>query len=248
MKTIGIFDSGIGGLTVLEPLYREKIFKKIIYYADTARVPYGIRSKNSITRYSLEALEFFDNFDVDMVLTACNTVSTYSLLKLQEVSKVEVVGVIEPTLNSLNRLNLPKDSHILVIGTKFTVNSKIYEDSLKNFGFTNITSLETTLFVSIIEEGITSGKIVQELIDYYFKDIKKPDVVILGCTHFPFIQREISAYWSGDIEFVHSGDIISDFLRAEFNVFQKHKDSELEFFASENHERLEEIFYRYLNR
>ena len=155
-----VFDSGIGGLTVVKSLLENKLFEEIIYFGDTARVPYGVKDKNTIIRYSLEALEFFKNFDVDILIVACNSVSAYALDELRANTNIPVVGVIESGVKACSKKLEKKDSNILVIGTKATVSSKKYEIALKELSYSNIISIPTGLFVSIVEEGIFEGNIL----------------------------------------------------------------------------------------
>ncbi len=240
-----VFDSGIGGLTVVKSLLENKLFEEIIYFGDTARVPYGVKDKNTIVRYSLEALEFFKNFDVDILIVACNSVSAYALDELRANTTIPVVGVIESGVQALKNKNLNKNSNILVIGTKATINSKKYEISLKNSLFENIISIPTGLFVPIVEEGIFDGSIIDSTLDFYFKDLKKIDAVILGCTHFPLIENNISTYLNGAIT-IHSGDAIVDFLKIEYNCRLRFSETKIKFFASENPDGLKEIAKKWL--
>jgi glutamate racemase len=132
---VGVFDSGVGGLTVAKSIIDEKLFDEVIYYGDTARVPYGTKDENTIVRYSLEAVEFFKNFNIDILLVACNTASSYALDEMRKVAPFEVVGVIEPGVLSITKQNPKLDSKILVIGTKATVSSCIYKKMLEEKGF-----------------------------------------------------------------------------------------------------------------
>ena len=133
-----VFDSGIGGLTVVKSLLENKIFEEIIYFGDTARVPYGVKDKNTIIRYSLEALEFFKNFDIDILIIACNSVSAYALNEIRANTNIPVVGVIESGVKALENKVQNKESNILVIGTKATINSKKYENALIDLSYKNI--------------------------------------------------------------------------------------------------------------
>ena len=131
----GVFDSGIGGLTVVKSLLENNVFEEIIYFGDTARVPYGVKDKNTIIRYSLEALEFFKNFDIDILIIACNSVSAYALNEMRANTTIPVVGVIESGVKALENKITDKDSNILVIGTKATINSKKYESALTKLNY-----------------------------------------------------------------------------------------------------------------
>jgi len=242
---VGVFDSGIGGLTVVKSLLEQKLFEEIIYYGDTARVPYGGKDKNTIIRYSLEALEFFKNFDLDIVIIACNTASAYAISELREVSNIPVIGVIEPGVLACNQSITDKSSNILVLGTKATINSKKYETSLKEIGYTNLISIPTGLFVPIVEEGIFEGDVLNSALAHYLEKLENIDAVILGCTHFPLIQKKISDYLGGCIS-IHSGDAIVKYLREEHNYDKNFQETKVTFFASENPENLKNIAKQWL--
>ena len=182
---VGVFDSGIGGLTVVKSLLEHQFFEEIIYFGDTARVPYGIKDKNTIIRYAIEAVEFFKNFELDLIVVACNTVSAYALPEMRETANCPVVGVIESGALAAKNALTCKDANILIIATKATVNSSSYEDELHSLGYNNLQAKATGLFVPLVEEEIYEGEILESTFKYYFEDIKSPDALILGCTHFP---------------------------------------------------------------
>jgi len=242
---VGVFDSGIGGLTVVKSLLEEKIFEEIIYYGDTARVPYGAKDKNTIIRYSFEALEFFKNFDLDIVIIACNTASAHAISELKEVSDIPIIGVIEPGVMACTQTVNDKSANILVLGTKATIHSKKYEISLKKQGYNNLICIPTGLFVPIVEEGIFAGKILDSTLEHYFENLGKVDVVILGCTHFPLIQEQISQYLGGCMT-IHSGDAIVKYLKDEHDYDKNFKETKVSFFASENPESLKNTAKQWL--
>ena len=241
----GVFDSGVGGLTVVKSLLNEKLFEEIIYYGDTARVPYGSKDKNTIIGYSLEALEFFKNFDLDIIIIACNTASAYALKELRNATSIPVIGVIESGAIALENKIENKNENILVIGTNATINSKLYETSLINKGFCSITSLATPLFVALVEESIYTGNILDETMKMYFKNLKNIDTVILGCTHFPLLQNEISKYFN-NAKTIHSGDAIVEVLQNQYNIKKINKDTKITFFASSNPDALKNIASKWL--
>jgi len=244
---IGVFDSGIGGLTVVKSLLEHQLFEEIIYFGDTARVPYGVKDKNTIVRYSLEALEFFKNFEIDLLITACNTVSAYALEEMKAQAPFDVIGVVEPgIIATKNALSDPK-SNILVLGTKATVNSKAYEVLLHQHGFTNTTAKATGLFVPIIEEGLFRGEILESTLHHYFKDLACPDGIILGCTHFPLISEAISAYFDHKSILIHSGEAIVEHLESRYEFRKKHPFPTLKFFASENPDALRKVAHEWLD-
>ncbi len=245
---VGVFDSGIGGLSVVKSLVNHKLFEEIIYYGDTARVPYGVKDKNVIVRYALEALEFFKNFEIDILIAACNTVSAFAMEELRASAPFPVVGVIEPGVIALTNKQQNKESNILILGTKATIKSKKYERLLKQRKYTNTNSIATGLFVPIVEEGIFSGEILETTMKHYFKDIdsQKVDSVILGCTHFPLIESEIQNYFK-NAKTIHSGEAIVEYLRANYDCDKKFENTKITYFASENPDGLKKIAKAWIN-
>jgi len=231
---IGVFDSGAGGLSVVKSLLTHNLFDEIIYYGDTARVPYGPKDQNTIIRYSLEALEFFNNFDIDLLITACNTVSAYALKEMNAQSSYPVLGVIEPGVMALENSALNKDDNILIMATRATITSKRYEKALEKLGHTNITSLQTGLFVPLVEEGIFEGKLLDATMEHYFKSIENPKAIILGCTHFPLIAKELKKYFKNEPILIHSGEAIVEYLESKYDLSIKKEEAELKIFASDN--------------
>ena len=242
---IGIFDSGAGGLTVAKSLIEQPIFDEIIYYGDTARVPYGTKDSNTIIRYALEAIEFFNNFNIDALITACNTVSAYALPSMRSKANYPIFGVIEPGILALNNKIEDKNANILIIGTRATVNSRRYEDELKKLGFSNITSLQTGMLVPIVEEGITKGKVLDAMLEYYFKDIQTPEAIILGCTHFPLVAEAIGNYFSNKPLLIHSGDAVVEYLLNK-GYTSLEKEPQITIYASDNVLGLRQIASQWL--
>ncbi len=245
---VGVFDSGVGGLSVVSSLLSHKLFEEIIYFGDTARVPYGVKDKNVIVRYSLEALEFFKNFEIDILIAACNTVSAHAIEELRATAPFPVVGVIEPGVIALTNKIENKDANILILGTKATVRSRKYELLLKKMEYTNISSIASGLFVPIVEEGIFSGDILDTTMKHYFKDIDplSIDSVILGCTHFPLIEKEIQKYFK-NAKTIHSGEAIVEYLRSNFSCDKNFENTKITYFASENPDGLKEVAKSWLS-
>ena len=240
ISKVGIFDSGVGGLTVAKSIYQSKLFDEIIYFGDTARVPYGSKNESTIIRYSLEALEFLKNFDINFLITACNSVSSCALPELKKESDFEVVGVIEAGIEAVKQ-KANKNDNILVIGTKTTINSKLYEVGLNNLGYKNIISLATPLFVSIVEEEAYKKSLLKEIFDLYFSNLnrKEIDVVVLGCTHFPMISEFLGEYFY-NAKLIHSGEAIVELLKNRYNLSPK-QTTNIQFLASENPNHLKEV-------
>lgn len=242
----GVFDSGVGGLTVVKSLLEEDIFEEIVYFGDTARVPYGTKDKNTIISYSLEALEFLKNFNLDIIIIACNSVSAYALDELRASINIPVIGVIEAGTLALEQSVKNKDENILVIGTSATISSNLYEKSLKQKSYKNIKSIATPLFVPLVEEGILSGAVLDETMKMYFNSLDKIDIVILGCTHFPLLQNEISKFLN-NAKTIHSGDAIVKLLKTKYNLDKNFEDTKISFFASSNPDGLKEVAALWLN-
>jgi len=244
---IGVFDSGAGGLSVVKSLLEDNFFEEVIYYGDTARVPYGPKDKNTIIRYSLEALEFFNNFDIDLLITACNTVSAYALPEMNAQSKYPVLGVIEPGVMAVENSYLSKDDSILILATRATITSKRYQNALKTLNYTNITALQTGLFVPLVEEGMFHGEVLEATMKHYFSDIKVPKAIILGCTHFPLIGASLQNYFDGKPLLIHSGEAIVEYLEANYELSPASKKTSLKIFASDNVAGLRKIAKHWLH-
>ncbi len=239
MNRCGIFDSGIGGISVAREILKANIFDEIIYYGDTARVPYGNKNESTIIRYSLEALEFLKNFDIDFLVVACNTASAVAVEELRREADFPVLGVIEAGVEALK--NEDKNSNILLVGTKRTIKSGKYQKLLQKNGFKNITSIATPLFVPLVEEGLIEGEITDKIFDMYFEGIDKEkiDIVILGCTHYPFLSKTFKKHFP-NAKLIHSGQAIVKMIRDNFNFIQKNKTS-IKLFSSDNPEEFKKV-------
>lgn len=244
---VGLFDSGVGGLSVLKSLLEHQLFEEIIYYGDTARVPYGVKDKNTIIRYSLEAVEFFKNFDIDILITACNSVSAYAIDEMRQVAPFKVFGVIEPGVLALHNALQNPEKNILILGTKATIKSQKYERLLEKKGYHNLTALSPSLLVPVVEEGLFEGEVLQSVLDHYLKDIKHPDGLILGCTHFPLIQTALQRYFPSTT-LIHSGEAIVEYLQKEFTLQKIFSKPKVKLFASESPESLKQVAKLWLGK
>ena len=240
ISKVGIFDSGVGGLTVAKSIYQAKLFDEIVYFGDTARVPYGSKNESTIIRYSLESLEFLKNFDINFLITACNSVSSCALPELRKEANFEVVGVIEAGIEAV-RKSAKKDDNILIIGTKTTINSNLYQIGLQNLGYKNIIAIATPLFVPIVEEEAYKKELLKEVFELYFSNLDKSkiDIVVLGCTHFPMLSEYLKNHFY-NAKLIHSGEAIVDLLKDKYKITPK-KETKIQFLASENPEHLKEV-------
>lgn len=204
---IGIFDSGLGGLTTVKELTALNPREKLVYFGDTGRVPYGTRSNETILRYAEQDAAFLMSKNVDAIVVACGTVSTTALSHLKAKLPVPVVGVVEPS--ALAAVKATKNKTVAVIGTSATIRSGAFEKAILDIdpSITVITQA-CPLFVPIVENGFVSkdDPITKHTVERYLEPIKNScaDTLILGCTHYPIIADAISEYLSG-VTLINSG-------------------------------------------
>ena len=196
---IGVFDSGLGGLTALRELRRLRPDLDIVFYADTARIPYGTRSKSTLLSWAKEGFQFLKNQGAEQILVACGTLSTTVLPTLQKDFPLTLWGVVEPAAHLAFQTSRKKCVGIL--GTTATIASHAFENALQQQGAVSLWSRACPLFVSLVENGLTSPThpIVKEVVHHYLSDAKTAgiDTLILGCTHFPLLAHAIHTYLPG---------------------------------------------------
>ena len=214
-QPIGLFDSGVGGLTVAQAIKQVLPGESLIYFGDTAHLPYGDKSAESIKNYSRKITEFLLDQGAKVVLVACNSASAsaYDTLKEEFGARTILMDVIDPVVDYLGTKNY---SRVGVIGTKRTISSGTYENkiSLKSPG-TSVVSLATPLLVPMIEEGFIFDDISNAILRTYLSDtsLQKIEALILGCTHYPIIRNQISKIFNFNIEVIDSGRLVSVILR-----------------------------------
>jgi glutamate racemase len=204
-RPIGIFDSGVGGLTVFSEVEKTLPAEEIIYFGDTARVPYGTKSKETVTKFSVENVEFLMRHDVKLVLVACNTASSLSLDFLKRCFRVPIIGVIAP--GAKNAVDSTRNNRIGVVGTKATIISGAYEKAVKKIsGKIKVYSQSCPLFVPLVEEGWTNEDVTYEVASIYLKGLKNKgvDTLILGCTHYPLLKDVIRKFMGSKVSLVDS--------------------------------------------
>jgi glutamate racemase len=205
-RPIGIFDSGVGGLTVLAAMQDHLPLESTIYLGDTARVPYGTRSADAVIRYARNnTMTLLKRTDVKMLVVACNTASAVALDALQASLPIPVVGVIEPGAKAA--LSASRGGSILILGTAGTIRSQAYENCMQALGHTGkIVSRPCPLLVPLVEEGWTHGDIPKQIIERYFEDIPDDlDTVVLGCTHYPLLREVIQGALPAHVVVVDGG-------------------------------------------
>lgn len=201
---IGVFDSGVGGLTVAREIMRHLPNEDIVYFGDTARVPYGSKSKDNIIRYSKQIIHFLKTKGVKAIVIACNTASALALDVVREESDIPIIGVVEPGARAA--LAVTTSKKIGVIGTEATVRSAMYEKIMEAMDpEVSVTAKACPLFVPLVEEGFTKHPVTDEIIDYYLESMTKSDIdaLILGCTHYPLLRSRIREYVGEKITLVN---------------------------------------------
>jgi len=209
-KPIGIFDSGFGGLTVMSAISKLLPKENLIYFGDTAHVPYGSKSKKIVTEFATKISKFLVQNDVKMIVIACNTASAFSLDYLKKNIKVPIIGVIKA--GSVMAAQNTKNKKIGVIGTEGTVKSNAYAKEIKKYdNKINCFSQACPLFVPLVEEGWNNGKITEDIIKVYLKNLvdKKIDTIILGCTHYPLLKETIKKVIGSKINIIDSANAVA---------------------------------------
>jgi glutamate racemase len=250
---IGIFDSGIGGLTVVKQLLRFLPNENLVYFGDTARVPYGTKSKKLIRQYALEDAAFLEKFDIKLLVVACNSVSSAAVDLLKSVLTIPVTGVIEPGVSAAIRET--KNKRIGVIGTTATIGSNAYhkllhdqDNQIKVFG------QPCPILVPLVEEGWVDEEVTQLTIRKYLEPLlsQQIDTMILGCTHFPVIKELIQKEVGAKIRLIDSGEetarVVQNML-AEFNLTRNKDDKgRVEFYVSDIPGKFDEVGTRFLGQ
>lgn len=235
---IGVFDSGLGGLTVVKELIKLLPDEDIIYFGDTARVPYGTKSSESIIRFSIDNANVLISKKVKMIVVACNSSSSYALETLNKKFDVPIVGVIEP--GAQKAIKITKNKKIGVIATSATIGSGKYEEALKSIDKSiKAISVACPLFVPLVEEGWTNQQVTKDIAGIYFKKLKKEnvDAMILGCTHYPLLKNVVSKVVGKKVALVDSAKEVAlqvkNILDESSNRRELKKKSSLRIFVSD---------------
>jgi glutamate racemase len=211
---IGVFDSGIGGLTVFSAIKRHLPNEALVYLGDTARVPYGTKSAETVVRYSRENARFLEEKGVKAIVVACNTASAVALDDLRRRCEVPVLGVVEPGVRAALAASVTK--RIGVIGTRATIASDAYGSLLHELhADSHVVSVACPLFVPLVEEGWLSGEIVEEIAKRYCAELEcaRVDALILGCTHYPLLKDAIAKVVGPGVTLVDSGEAAAEALK-----------------------------------
>ena len=210
-RPIGVFDSGVGGLTVFQALERALPHESLVYLGDTARVPYGTKSAETVVRYTLEAARFMLRQQVKMVVVACNTASSVALEAMTRETRLPVLGVIAP--GSRRALERSQTQRIGVIGTRATIASGAYKRAIQALApEAEVLSQACPLFVPLAEEGWTEGEITRRIAEKYLEPFRRADVdtLVLGCTHYPLLRDVIAQVMGAEVDLVDSAEAVAE--------------------------------------
>jgi glutamate racemase len=252
-RPIGIFDSGVGGLTVVGKMQEMLPGEDLIYFGDTARVPYGTKSKETITKFSVENVEFLMEHNVKLVIVACNTASSLSLDFLKRCFKVPIIGVIEP--GAREAVSATRNDRIGVIGTHATVSSGAYEKAIGKISARySVFTQACPLFVPLVEEGWEEKDVARRVAQIYLSPLKDKsvDTLILGCTHYPILKKILKKVMGKNVVLVDSAREVARGARDILDASGLLKDSktlgEHRFFVSDEPNRFIKIGEKFLKR
>ncbi|MDF2950224.1 MAG: murI [Sedimentibacter sp.] len=252
-RPIGIFDSGVGGLTVMREVMEQLPYENIIYLGDTARIPYGSKSEQTIRKYSNQCSSFLKSKDVKAIVIACNTASSIALEHVQKNFDLPIIGVIDPGARSAAAVT--ENKRIGVIGTIATINSNAYQARIMEYIHdAEVIGIPCPLFVPIVEEGweysnvaeLTAEKYLEELIEH------EVDTLVLGCTHYPILRHTIKKVVGPDVRLVNPAyETARDLkkLLCEKNLLnEEFGKARYEYYASDAPERLRRIGGNFLKK
>ena len=252
-KPIGIFDSGVGGLTVVKEVIRHLPNESIIYLGDTARVPYGIKSPETVIKYSRQNTNFLKERGIKLLVAACNTSSAVSLSILREETDISVIGVIEPGARAAVRNT--KTGNIGVIGTEATIKSGAYEKAINQWSVVSgqwsgkkigVDSKACPMFVPLAEEGWFENEVTEMTAEVYLSDFrgKRIDVLVLGCTHYPLLKKTIQKSVGTGVILIDSAEETAkeiEILLRERGLLSDGKSRFVDFYVTDNPERFSKV-------
>ncbi len=253
-RCIGVFDSGIGGLTVVRELRARLPNENIVYFGDTARVPYGIKSNQTITRFAREDCEFLRRFEPKIIVVACNTVSAVALSELDSLLDIPICGVVDP--GAKHAVLLAKGHTIAVLATEATIASDAYRRAMNKFQpGTRVIQKPCPLFVPLVEEGRQcDDPITQAIVSDYLDPILAldPKVLVLGCTHYPLLKEAVASAAGPGVHLVDSGEqtakTVVERLRSTSALREAGGPGNLTCYVSDNPQRFRELGQRFLNQ
>ena len=250
-RPVGVFDSGIGGLTVLREIWKTVPDESTIYFGDNSRSPYGTKSRSTIIRYSLQNMKFLESKDVKMIVVACNTASAYAYEELKKRANVPVVEVVTPGADVAWRAT--KNGRIGIIATKGTISTGVYkkavEDRAEELGMKNIEIYQQAcpLFVSLAEEGWWDKEVTRLTAEEYLKPLKDAgvDTLVMACTHYPLLSKVIQEVMGDNVVLVNTGEatakVVKELLDKEGTASEGNNNPVREFYTSDEPELFEQV-------
>jgi len=250
-RPVGVFDSGIGGLTVLREIWKTVPEESTIYFGDNSRSPYGTKSRSTIIRYSLQNMKFLESKDVKMIVVACNTASAYAYEELKKRANVPVVEVVTPGADVACRAT--KNGKIGIIATKGTISTGVYkkavEDRAQELGMKNIEIYQQAcpLFVSLAEEGWWDKEVTRLTAEEYLKPLKEAgvDTLVMACTHYPLLSKVIKEVMGDEVVLVNTGEatakVVKELLDKEGTSAEGNVNPLREFYTSDEPELFEQV-------
>lgn len=250
-RPVGVFDSGIGGLTVLREIWNEVPEESTIYFGDNSRSPYGTKSRSTIIRYSLQNMKFLESKGVKMIVVACNTASAYAYEELKKRAGVPVVEVVTPGADVACKAT--KNGKIGIIATKGTISTGVYkkavEDRAEELGMKNIEIFQQAcpLFVSLAEEGWWDKEVTKLTAEEYLKPLKAAgvDTLVMACTHYPLLSKVIQEVMGDNVVLVNTGEatakVVKELLDKEGTASVGNINPVREFYTSDEPELFEQV-------
>lgn len=218
---IGIFDSGLGGLTVVAAVQELLPDENIVYLGDTARVPYGDKSKDTIIRFGLENTSFMAKQQVKMIIVACNTVSSLAMDEIRaNFNNISIIGVLEAGVDAVMK---EQPGSVAIIGTRGTITSKAYDCEIRKYNSElAIRSIPCPLFAPIVEEGLADHPIGMNAIEYYLSELKNnpPDTLLMGCTHYPLLRNSLKSFLPDSVTIIDSAHAVANFAKKQLNKLE----------------------------
>lgn len=251
-RPIGVFDSGVGGLTVVKELLQHGPNEQIIYFGDTARVPYGSKSKETVTKYAKQIIRFLLTKDVKGLIVACNTISSNSLGELQHTFNIPIMGVVEP--GAFMAADATYNQRVGVIGTEATIASQAYQKLIQKQNHqVEIFGQACPLFVPLVEEGWLTDSVTYQIVQKYLASLQeaKIDTLVLGCTHYPLLASVIQEIMGDQVTLINPAlETVERFLR-ELQKIKGLRENKTppkhEFYVSDNPRKFCEIGTRILS-
>lgn len=252
-RPIGVFDSGLGGLTVLKEIMSGMPGESIVYFGDNGRAPYGNKSKETVLKYTFQDIRFLLNQDIKMIVIACNTASACSIKQVKNTFDIPVIEVVEPGATAAVRET--KSKRVGVIGTTNTVNSGVYENAIQHIDTQmQVFSKACPLFVNLAEEGWWENDIAERIAQEYLLPLKEfnIDTLVLGCTHYPILFNTINKVIGPEVNLVSSAQEVASVVKKLVEENDIARDPQIEpvyrYYTSDNVELFESFGSKILGK